>query len=75
MEPDSAAGDWKTVTTRVTKRNRSKIGEESSTNYSSRKKQLKEAKKLQKQIEQLSKEVNGASSTKPVPLQKDGRFN
>ena len=72
MEPDSAAGVWKTVTTRVTERNRSEIGEESSTNSSSRRKQMKKAKKLQKQIEQLSKEVTEASSTKPVPLQNDG---
>ena len=63
MEPDSAAGGWKTVTARVTKRNRSEIREESSTNSSSKKKQMKKSIKLQKQIEQLSKEVNGASST------------
>ena len=67
MEPDEAANDWTKVTTRTTKRNRSEIGEESSTNSSNRKKQIKRAKKLQTQIEKLSKEVNGTTS-----LQTDG---
>ena len=65
-ERDNAAEEWKTVTRVTTKRNRSEIGGESSTKSSSRKEQLKKARKLQKEIEKFSKEVNGANSTNLV---------
>ena len=36
------------------------------------KKQMKKAKKVQKQIEQLLREIKGATSTKPVSIQNEG---